>query len=144
MPAFASWNARRSADAVPSNVLDVCQWDFLDGLGACFLADRVSAHAVCDNKEMADALPVLPVGCALDRKCVLIMATLHPNVSDAEVLDLVKEGHGSLSALLFACRINSRVNKPEELSEENDKLLRCASRRPFHSAMRIRIPMSQS
>ena len=76
------------------DVLDVGERDFLDGLGAGLLADRVPAHPVGHDEQVADPLPVVLVRGLLDGERVLVVDSLHADVGDAAVLDLFEEGHG--------------------------------------------------
>src|SRR5262249_12339650 len=65
----------------------------LDGLFAGLLGDRVSAHAVRDEEQVASTAPLLFIGGDLDRVVVLVMAAPDAYVSQAGMLDLIEANH---------------------------------------------------
>src|SRR5262249_47998837 len=76
-------------------VLAVGVRDVADCLGAGLLADRVAAHAVGHQEEVAVLLEPLRLAGRDDRHVVLVMAAAHADVGTTGVFDLVEAGQRS-------------------------------------------------
>ncbi len=79
----------------------VSERNFLNGLGARFLADGMSAHAIGDDEDMSDLAEIVFVGRFLDGKSVLVMAAPDADIGHSGMFEIVKTWHEPPSETFF-------------------------------------------
>ena len=85
--------AESGAGRILAGVLKKGVGDDAGGLLAGLLADRVGAHAVGDEEEVAALPPLVVVGGELHRQVVLVVAAADSHVRQTGVLNLIEAVH---------------------------------------------------